>query len=284
MSDAPFVEVAIPVPLRRLFTYRVPDGLALMPGDRVAVPFHRRKVAGFVVGHRSEPPEGVTRIMKVAGKLEADPVFPGGAALVPGTGGQLLLRAPRGGPARGGSGDGQGRHEAAPGGRLPRGGGSARRSRGEPQARALRHPHRRGPSISARRAPAASAGRHRGRDLPQRAPRRRAFGARGAPIPREARPRHPRGARSSRRPVRDSGRAGRGPSAHRGPGDGHRGPHRRPRRRGRVPPPWRHRLGQDRGLSAAHRRGPCARQGSPGARARDRPHAPAGVPLPSAFR
>ncbi len=72
----PFVEVAIPVPLRRLFTYRVPEGLELCAGDRVAVPFHRRKVAGFVVGGRAEPPEGVTRIMKVAGKLERDPVFP----------------------------------------------------------------------------------------------------------------------------------------------------------------------------------------------------------------
>ena len=76
MSAAPFVEVAIPVPLRRLFTYRVPDDLVLEPGDRVAVPFHRRKVAGFVVGHRDEPPEGVTRVLKVAGKLEANPVFP----------------------------------------------------------------------------------------------------------------------------------------------------------------------------------------------------------------
>ena len=37
MSAAPFVEVAIPVPLRRLFTYRVPDDLVLEPGDRVVI-------------------------------------------------------------------------------------------------------------------------------------------------------------------------------------------------------------------------------------------------------
>ena len=74
--DEPFVEVAIPVPLRRLFTYRVPEGQPLRRGDRVAVPFHRRKVAGFVVGGRAEPPEGVTRVLKVAGRLEAEPVFP----------------------------------------------------------------------------------------------------------------------------------------------------------------------------------------------------------------
>lgn len=74
----PFVEVAVPVPLRQLFTYRVPEPLLgrLPVGTRVAVPFHRRKLAAFVVGHRAHPPEGVSRIMKVAGALEREPVFP----------------------------------------------------------------------------------------------------------------------------------------------------------------------------------------------------------------
>ncbi|MEZ4247316.1 MAG: primosomal protein N' [Polyangiales bacterium] len=70
-----FVDVAIPVPLRRTFTYKIPPGLTLQPGHRVAVPFHRRKVAGFVVALRDEAPEGV-RVLSVAGLLEEEPVFP----------------------------------------------------------------------------------------------------------------------------------------------------------------------------------------------------------------
>src|SRR5690606_31149493 len=51
MSDlelcARFVEVALPVPLRRRFTYAVPEGMAAPAiGARVAVPFHGRKLAG----------------------------------------------------------------------------------------------------------------------------------------------------------------------------------------------------------------------------------------------
>ncbi|MEO0326855.1 MAG: primosomal protein N', partial [Myxococcota bacterium] len=83
LSDAsplasPFVEVAIPVALRQLFTYRVPDALAgqLRPGARVAVPFHRRKLAAFVVRGRDEAPEGVKRVLSVAGLLELQPIFP----------------------------------------------------------------------------------------------------------------------------------------------------------------------------------------------------------------
>lgn len=72
-----YVDVALPVPLRRTFTYQRPEEGPLPPlGARVAVPFHGRKLAGFVVGHRDEPPEGVKRIARVAGSLEAEPVFP----------------------------------------------------------------------------------------------------------------------------------------------------------------------------------------------------------------
>jgi len=56
---SPYVEVALPVPLRKVFTYKVPNGLtgALQPGSRVAVSFSRRKLAGFVVGGRDDLPE-----------------------------------------------------------------------------------------------------------------------------------------------------------------------------------------------------------------------------------
>jgi len=73
-----FVEVAVPAPLRSLFTYRVPAELAgrVGPGCRVAVPFGRRKVPAIVVRTRPDAPAGVKRILKVAGLLEREPIFP----------------------------------------------------------------------------------------------------------------------------------------------------------------------------------------------------------------
>ena len=81
MSDvelrARFVEVALPVPLRRRFTYALPEGIAVPAiGARVAVPFHGRKLAGFVLGHPERAPEGVKVIKPVAGVLDAEPLFP----------------------------------------------------------------------------------------------------------------------------------------------------------------------------------------------------------------
>ncbi|HEY8430825.1 MAG TPA: primosomal protein N', partial [Sandaracinaceae bacterium] len=76
LEPARLVEVAIPVPLRRRFTYAVPPG---MPdpavGTRVAVPFSGRKVVGFVLGHPERPPEGVTALKSIAGVLDPEPVF-----------------------------------------------------------------------------------------------------------------------------------------------------------------------------------------------------------------
>jgi len=75
-TEENFVSVALPVPLRRTFTYRVPDGMSLTPGMRVAVPFSGRKLAGIVLGPTERPPPEVKRILKVSGVLEAEPVFP----------------------------------------------------------------------------------------------------------------------------------------------------------------------------------------------------------------
>jgi primosomal protein N' (replication factor Y) len=68
-----FVDVALPVPLRRLFTYGVPDGMEALVGQRVAVPFHGRKLPGFVVEAHERPPAFATR--DLLGALEAEPVF-----------------------------------------------------------------------------------------------------------------------------------------------------------------------------------------------------------------
>jgi primosomal protein N' (replication factor Y) (superfamily II helicase) len=71
-----FADIALPVPLRRTFTYRVPDELALEPGARVAVPFSGQKLAGFVLRTHDEAPVGLKRVLSVAGRFENEPIFP----------------------------------------------------------------------------------------------------------------------------------------------------------------------------------------------------------------
>ncbi|HUQ45184.1 MAG TPA: primosomal protein N' [Gemmatimonadaceae bacterium] len=55
------IDVALPLPLFRTFTYRVPDELtgSVTPGSRVVVPFRNRKQIGIVVG-TAEPRETIT--------------------------------------------------------------------------------------------------------------------------------------------------------------------------------------------------------------------------------
>jgi primosomal protein N' (replication factor Y) (superfamily II helicase) len=72
------VRVAVPVPVRREFTYRVPAPWAAKarPGVRVAVPFGRRKLVGVVLGEAGEPGEGAPRLRDVAAVLDDEPAFP----------------------------------------------------------------------------------------------------------------------------------------------------------------------------------------------------------------
>ena len=63
-----FAEVAVPVPLRRTFTYRVPADLAdrVGPGAVVTVPFGRRTLSGFVIAlHPTAEVKGIKDIQKV---------------------------------------------------------------------------------------------------------------------------------------------------------------------------------------------------------------------------
>jgi primosomal protein N' (replication factor Y) len=46
---AQFCDVAVPVPLDMVFTYRVPDGFCLVAGSRVVVPFRRQRLVGIVI-------------------------------------------------------------------------------------------------------------------------------------------------------------------------------------------------------------------------------------------
>ena len=58
-AGAVYASVAVPVPVRRLFTYRVEDGLErqIEIGARVRVPFGPRKVVGTVVEWPAAAPE-----------------------------------------------------------------------------------------------------------------------------------------------------------------------------------------------------------------------------------
>ena len=56
MTDR-LVDVALPLPLQRAFTYRVPEELPLPPrGARVLVPFGRRRSLGVALGAPDTPP------------------------------------------------------------------------------------------------------------------------------------------------------------------------------------------------------------------------------------
>jgi len=56
-----YVEAALPVPLRRVFTYRVPEELreSLKLGARLMLPFGRRNVTGYAVGLHADLPADV---------------------------------------------------------------------------------------------------------------------------------------------------------------------------------------------------------------------------------
>src|SRR5215212_2926450 len=56
----PLVDVSLPLPLFRTFSYRIPDGLSgsVEPGSRVLVPFRNKREIGIVLGD-AEPREGI---------------------------------------------------------------------------------------------------------------------------------------------------------------------------------------------------------------------------------
>jgi primosomal protein N' (replication factor Y) len=60
-EGARFVEAALPVPLRQVFTYRVPEQFrkTIKLGSRLVLPFGRRKITGYAVGLHDELPEDV---------------------------------------------------------------------------------------------------------------------------------------------------------------------------------------------------------------------------------
>ena len=68
--------VAIDTPLRRTFDYRAPPDL--VPGQRVWVPFGRRKVVGVVVARRERTEVPAGNLPSVLAAVDAEPTFDAG--------------------------------------------------------------------------------------------------------------------------------------------------------------------------------------------------------------
>ncbi|TMM47674.1 primosomal protein N' [Colwellia ponticola] len=67
-----YIQVAIPVPMRQLFTYQVPEPLShpsIKVGERVAVPFGSRKVIGIVIDAQAPCNFERSKIKSIAGRL-----------------------------------------------------------------------------------------------------------------------------------------------------------------------------------------------------------------------
>ena len=74
--NAPFCNVALPVPLRTTFTYAVPESLrgAVQPGSRVLVPFRKKSMVGVVVELVEQAPSG-TKVREIAKVMEFAPAL-----------------------------------------------------------------------------------------------------------------------------------------------------------------------------------------------------------------
>ncbi len=72
------IDVAVPMPVYRSYTYRVPrqfNGI-VRAGMRVLVPFKRRQVTAYVLGPGEPLPE-TTPVKFISDVLDAEPLFPG---------------------------------------------------------------------------------------------------------------------------------------------------------------------------------------------------------------
>ncbi len=75
-SSPPLVDVALPLPVDRVFTYTLPPELAgrVARGARVVVPFGPRRVTGYVMGERAGAPRGV-KLKAVSALVDEKPLL-----------------------------------------------------------------------------------------------------------------------------------------------------------------------------------------------------------------
>ena len=70
-----YVELAFNLPVAKLFTYALPEGMQAAVGCRAAAPFGARALTGLVAGLRDAPPEGVGEIREVKRIIDSRPLF-----------------------------------------------------------------------------------------------------------------------------------------------------------------------------------------------------------------
>src|SRR3954451_18781186 len=71
------VDVLVPVALNQAYSYRVPRGMELEPGDVVCVPLGPREVVAVVWAHNADPDPRVHTRLKAVGKAPAVPPLKG---------------------------------------------------------------------------------------------------------------------------------------------------------------------------------------------------------------
>jgi primosomal protein N' (replication factor Y) len=73
---AKIVDVLVPIALDQAYSYRVPAGVTLEPGDVVAVPFGAKEYAGVVWGEGNPRPGLHNKLKEVTAKLDVPPLKP----------------------------------------------------------------------------------------------------------------------------------------------------------------------------------------------------------------
>src|SRR6266480_1262647 len=68
-----FCDVALPVPLDIVFTYRIADGMQPVIGGRVLVPFRQQRLSGIAVSLHDHQPKVQTK--NVIETLDSEPVL-----------------------------------------------------------------------------------------------------------------------------------------------------------------------------------------------------------------
>ncbi|MBK8097439.1 MAG: DEAD/DEAH box helicase [Planctomycetes bacterium] len=71
-----FVQVALPLPLRQEFTYRLAEAQDVRPGNRVRVPFHGRNLAGVVIAISDTTDVPLPKIKAIDAVLDAELTLP----------------------------------------------------------------------------------------------------------------------------------------------------------------------------------------------------------------
>lgn len=73
MNTPNFVNVALPIPMRQLFSYQLPEGMQVNDGARVLVPFGNRQLVGVVISQASESTFDVSKVKVIISVIDKHP-------------------------------------------------------------------------------------------------------------------------------------------------------------------------------------------------------------------